>query len=120
MPNHVAACIAAGGDPMRYAILRNQNQKQLPLAIITTLKRLGIELSRYRLEYTGSDYHEASTRFVIDHTIEDTPAGDAVSRVATDMVSELTVHAFSKRRRRTSILALGLVTWLHDPLRPCE
>ncbi|GFW77302.1 hypothetical protein TNCV_924181 [Trichonephila clavipes] len=33
------------------------------------------------------------TRFVVDHITEDVPVCDAVSRVATAMVSELKVHA---------------------------
>ncbi|GFW20688.1 hypothetical protein TNCV_1049111 [Trichonephila clavipes] len=68
-------------------------------------------------------------RLVADQTIEDTPVCDAVPREPAAMVSELRVHATANVvelfvqtlvvLQTTPILDSELVTWLHDPLRPC-
>ncbi|GFV29027.1 hypothetical protein TNCV_1378781 [Trichonephila clavipes] len=66
-------------------------------------------------------------RFVVDHTIKDTPVWDAASRVAATIVSKLGVHTsanvvelFAQTLvvlQTTPIFDSGLVTLLHDPLR---
>ncbi|GFV95256.1 hypothetical protein TNCV_4586311 [Trichonephila clavipes] len=76
----------------------------------------------------SSSYHHA--RFVVDHTIEDVPVCDAESGVAAAMVSELRVHVTANVvelsvqtlivLQTTPILDSGLVTLLHNPLRPCR
>ncbi|GFV46704.1 hypothetical protein TNCV_3847141 [Trichonephila clavipes] len=68
-------------------------------------------------------------RFVVDHTIEDAPVCDAASWVTTAIVSELSAHASANVvelfvqtlvvLKTPPILDLGLVTGLHDSLRPC-
>ncbi|GFV31075.1 hypothetical protein TNCV_4814081 [Trichonephila clavipes] len=67
-------------------------------------------------------------RFVIDHAIQDTPLCDAASRVVAALVSKLRVHAAANVieifmqtlivSQITPISDSGLVTSLHDPLRP--
>ncbi|GFW34078.1 hypothetical protein TNCV_287621 [Trichonephila clavipes] len=53
---------------------------------LDAVKRTWIHLKKWRMAIHAS-------RFVVDHTIEDAPAGDATLRVAAAMVSELRVHA---------------------------
>ncbi|GFX95782.1 hypothetical protein TNCV_2083621 [Trichonephila clavipes] len=69
-----------------------------------------------------------SLRFVVDHTIEDAPVYDAASIVATDMISELRVHAVANVvelfvqtlvLQTTPILHSEIVAWLHDPIKSC-
>ncbi|GFW89873.1 hypothetical protein TNCV_2425301 [Trichonephila clavipes] len=68
--------------------------------------------------------------FVVDPTNEDAPAGDAASRVAAALVSELRVHAATNVvelyvqtlfvLRTTPLLDSGLLTGMHDHLRLCS
>ncbi|GFV52973.1 HTH_48 domain-containing protein [Trichonephila clavipes] len=69
------------------------------------------------------------TRFVVDHTIQDASVCDAASSVAAAMVSELRVNAaanvvelFTQTLvlKTTPVHDSGLVTWLHDTLRPFD
>ena len=70
------------------------------------------------------------TRFVVEHPIEGFPVCDETSRIAEDMVAELIDHAFSNvvilfvetlvALQTTLFLDSGFVTWLYNPLRPCE
>ncbi|GFT32893.1 hypothetical protein TNCV_5039261 [Trichonephila clavipes] len=68
-------------------------------------------------------------RFIVDHSIEDASSCDAASRVAAATVSELRAHVAANVVelfvltlvvvKTIPILDLGLVTRLHDSLKPC-
>ncbi|GFW99537.1 hypothetical protein TNCV_3417701 [Trichonephila clavipes] len=68
-------------------------------------------------------------RFVADHTIEAAPICDATSEVSAAMVSELRFHTAANVIEQfvqtlvvlqtTPTLDSGIMTWLHDSLRPC-
>ncbi|GFV51668.1 hypothetical protein TNCV_1320241 [Trichonephila clavipes] len=93
-------------------------------------ERPGVNVQvRATVEYFPYQGKSVQYQFVVGYTIEDAPVCDVASRVAAVKVSELRVHTvanvvelFVKTfvvLQTTPVLDSVLVTWLHDPLRPC-
>ncbi|GFV84750.1 uncharacterized protein TNCV_4297321 [Trichonephila clavipes] len=90
--------------------------------ILIAFNRVCINLKKRRLAI-------CALRFVVYHTFEDAPVCDAASRIVEAIVSELRVHATTNVfelflqalvvLQTSPSLNPGLLTRLHDPLRPC-